>query len=145
MWGFLNMNSQLLCALVSLTDNGGWSGYFNSRLLMLSRESAELPNSVSLMVCDPLVLILLYRFHFKSVSQATRENPVAPQFPTAARKDFKVLSPLTQIVPFFCSHQFWLWSHSLLSRLINKLRGFLPDKQGEMACGGVSVYVNKTG
>lgn len=49
-------------------DSGGWSEQFNSRLLMLSRERAELPNSVNLMVCDPLVLILLYRFHFRSGS-----------------------------------------------------------------------------
>lgn len=139
MWGFLYTNSQLLCALVSLSDNGRWSKYFNSKLLMLSRESAELPNSVNLMVCDPLVLILLYRFHFRSGSQATKGNPVAPQFPTTARKDFKFLSPLTHIVPLFCSHQFWLWSRSLLSKLINKLRSFLPDKQVEMACDGVSV------
>lgn len=58
-----------LCALVSLGDSGGWSEHFNSRLLMLSRESAELPNSVNLMVCDSLVLILLHKFHFRSGSQ----------------------------------------------------------------------------
>lgn len=53
-WGFIYARAQLLCALISFHDNsGGWSERFNNRLLTLSRESVELPSSVSLMVCDP--------------------------------------------------------------------------------------------
>lgn len=139
MWGFFYASSQLLHAVVSLGDNsGGWSKHFNSRLVTLSRESVELPNSVNLMVCDPLVLIRLYRFHFRSGSQTTRQNSVAPWLPPTARKDFKVLSPLalSHTVPSFCLRQFWLWSDSSLIRLIHKLRSFLPDQWVEMAHGG---------
>lgn len=37
-------------------NSGGWPKHFNCRLLTLGRESAELPDPVNLMVCDPAVL-----------------------------------------------------------------------------------------
>jgi len=83
------MPTQLLRASVSHGDNsGGWSKHFNSRCLTLSTESAELPNSVNLMVCDPLVLLLLYRFHFGSGSQTTRQKPCGTRAHPHCKKGF---------------------------------------------------------
>lgn len=54
-WSFLYARAQLLvCFNIPLHGNsGGWSKHFRSRLLTLSRESVELPKSVSLIVCGP--------------------------------------------------------------------------------------------